>query len=288
MECDSEQPNAEAASLPELPEVETVRRSLAPRVVGRRFTAVAVHERRLRTPLVPAALRRALLGRRVDAVARRSKYLLFDLDGDRLLVVHLGMTGRLLRQAKTAPRLPHTHVRLALDDDSELRFVDPRRFGMLFVVARDALAAHPRFASLGPEPLSPAFTAAGLQTRAGGAARAIKTALMDAAVVVGVGNIYACEALFRAGIHPTTPTRRLRAARWLRLHAAVQQVLADALAARGTTLNDFRDSDGRGGGFQAQLHVYGREGSACRRCARRVRRIVQAGRSTFYCPGCQH
>ena len=274
--------------MPELPEVETVRRSLERSIIGRRFTAVTVHERRLRTPIAPAALRRDLIGRAVHAVKRRSKYLLLDLEGDRVLVLHLGMSGRFLREDHAAPRLPHTHVRIALDDGSELRFVDPRRFGMLFVVGRSEIDAHPRFAALGPEPLTPAFTAAALQARAGRARRAIKSVLMDAAVVVGVGNIYACESLYRAGIHPSTPARRLRAVRWARLHAAVQAVLEDALAARGTTLQDFRDSDGLDGGFQARLAVYGREGEPCARCRRRVRRIVQAGRGTFYCPGCQH
>jgi len=274
--------------MPELPEVETVRRSLARTVSGRRITSVHVHDRRLRTPLAPAALRRDLVGRRIADVGRRSKYLLLALEDAKILVLHLGMSGRLLRTQAATPLVPHTHVRLGLDDATELRFVDPRRFGMLFLVTAARLEAHPRFAALGPEPLEPAFTAATFAARGGRARRAIKSVLTDAAVVVGVGNIYACEALYRAGIHPATPARRLAPARWQRLHAAVLAVLQDAIAARGTTLQDFRDSDGVYGGFQMQLGVYGRAGAACRRCDRAVRRIVQAGRSTFYCPGCQH
>jgi formamidopyrimidine-DNA glycosylase len=274
--------------VPELPEVETLRRSLAASVVGCRITAVAVRERRLRTPIVPAALRRALSGRRIESVGRRSKYLLLGLDDGGVLVLHLGMSGRFVRHAPATPLAPHTHVRLALDDGSELRYLDPRRFGMLFVVRAARLASHPRFAALGPEPLDAGFTAAALRERAGAARRPIKSALMDAGVVVGVGNIYACESLHRAAIHPATPVRRLATPRWERLHAALQAVLQDALRSRGTTLNDFRDSNGTSGGFQERLAVYGRAGAACSRCGRTIRRIVQAGRSTFYCPGCQH
>lgn len=272
--------------MPELPEIETIRRSLARSIVGRRFDAVTVHDARLRLPVSQAMLRRQLVGRRIGGIDRRSKYLLIELD-ELVLVLHLGMSGRLLRQPAADPRLPHTHVRFTLDDGTELRFVDPRRFGLVFVVRRASLAAHPRFADLGPEPLADEFTASVLAARAGTARRPIKNVLMDAAVVVGVGNIYACEALHRAAIHPGTVARRIRAARWERLHAALQEVLRDAVEARGTTLQDFRDSDGVYGGFQFRLAVYGREGENCSRCGRSVKRIVQAGRSTFYCPGCQ-
>ena len=158
---------------------------------------------------------------------------------------------------------------------------------MLFVVQSARLAAHPRFRNLGPEPLSPEFSAADLARGARGTQRPIKTFIMDASIVVGVGNIYASEALYRARIHPETPAGRLSAARWQRLHAAVQATLNDALQQGGTTLNDFQDADGQEGMFQVRLGVYGRETEACERCRRRIRRIVQAGRSTFYCPGCQ-
>ena len=274
--------------MPELPEVETVRRGLERRVVGRTIRRLEVRESRLRTPLVPRALRRALLGRRIEALERRAKYLLVHLSGRQVLVIHLGMTGQLVVERAGAPLGPHTHVRLGLEANDELRYTDARRFGMLFVVPRRELEAHPRFAHLGPEPLGPDFTPQYLRTRARSVRKPVKSFLMDAAVVVGVGNIYATEALHRARVHPRTPAGRLGGARWERVHDAVRDVLVEALRAGGTTLQDFRDADGRSGDFQVQLRVYGRQGEACSRCGRRIRRIVQAGRSTFYCPGCQH
>jgi formamidopyrimidine-DNA glycosylase len=198
------------------------------------------------------------------------------------------MTGSLVVCRAGAPLLPHTHVRLGLEPAGELRFADARRFGMLFVVRADDLAAEPRLARLGPEPFGPAFTAAYLQERARRVRKPIKNFLMDAAVVAGVGNIYATEALWRAGVHPRTAAGRLRQARWQRLHAAVLEVLAEALREGGTTLQDYRNAEGDAGAFQLRLGVYDRSGEACRRCGRPIRRIVQAGRSTFYCPGCQH
>lgn len=274
--------------MPELPEIETLRRSLERFLPGRTFVRVAVRDRRLRTPVAARTLGARVAGHRVLGLRRRSKYLLVDLDGDEVLVVHLGMSGRFVRESHTAPVLPHTHVIFELDDGFELRFQDPRRFGMLFVVRRERLARHPRLAGLGPEPLADDFTAALLRERAGRSRKPIKNVLMDAHVVVGVGNIYACESLHRAGIHPSTPAQRLGPERWRRLHAAVRDVLRRAVQDGGTTLQDFRDADGQYGEFQHRLQVYDRRGEPCRRCGRGIRRIVQAGRSTFYCPGCQH
>lgn len=274
--------------MPELPEVETLRRGLAARIVGRRLGPVEVREARLRTRLGPASLRAALAGRTVRAVGRRAKYLLVHLSGDRVLVVHLGMSGRLVLADPAAPLAPHTHVRIGVTGAGELRYTDPRRFGMLFVVAHGRLATHPRFAKLGPEPLEPAFSVEHLQGRARGARKPVKNFLMDSAVVVGVGNIYACEALHRARVHPSTAAGRLARERWQRLHEAVRAVLLAALQDGGTTLKDFRDVAGGFGAFQHRLDVYDRAGEPCRRCGRMVRRIVQAGRSTYYCPGCQH
>jgi formamidopyrimidine-DNA glycosylase len=279
---------AGGATLPELPEVETIRRTLEPYAVGRDILGLTVRDVRLRTPIDPAALEKAIVGRRVEAVSRRSKYLLVHLSGSRILVVHLGMSGRLVLEPPDSPCRPHTHVRLRLDGDRELRYSDPRRFGMLFVVDDAGFAAHPRFAQLGPEPLESDFDVAYLVERARGVRKPIKNFLMDASVVVGVGNIYACEALHRARVHPRTAARRLSAARWRAVHAAVRSVLQRAVRDGGTTFSDFRDATGRNGTFQRRLRVYGRAGEACRRCGRSVRRIVQAGRSTFYCPGCQH
>lgn len=273
--------------MPELPEVETIRRGLERRVIGCRITRVEIAEPRLRTPLDASALRASLVGRAITAVRRRSKYLLLDLSGDQVLVLHLGMSGRLVLVPPQAAVAPHTHVRLGLGREGELRFADPRRFGMLFVVESGELGVHPRFAHLGPEPLEPGFDAEALRTRADRVRKPIKNFLLDGAVVAGVGNIYACETLFLAGIHPRRAAGRLGVERWRALHAALRTVLGRAIRDGGTTLQDFRDADGRYGGFQRRLRVYGREGEACRRCNRKVRRIVQSGRSTFYCPGCQ-
>ena len=274
--------------MPELPEVETVRRSLARRMIGRTLVRCIVRETRFRTPLDPAGLDLALRDRRVVAVGRRSKYLLIELDGDHVLVLHLGMSGRLDLVPRGSALLPHTHVQLELDGGEELRFSDPRRFGMLFVSPRAGLPAHPRLRSLGVEPFEADFTVEYLLDRARGMRRPVKNFLMDARVVVGVGNIYASEALHRARVRPTTPVRRLSAERMRSLHASVRAVLAAAVRAGGTTLQDFRDTDGHAGRFQVRLRVYDRAGEACPRCRRTIRRLVQAGRSTFYCPGCQH
>jgi formamidopyrimidine-DNA glycosylase len=274
--------------MPELPEVETVRRGLERRVLGRTIVRVEVREARLRTPLAAATLKRQLVGRRIEALDRRAKYLLLHLSDAHVLVFHLGMTGRLSVEPAVAPLRPHTHVRLGLEPPDELRFADVRRFGMLFVVRRDRLDRHPRFLHLGPEPLGPGFTPEYLAERARRVRKPIKNFLMDASVVVGVGNIYATEALHRAAVHPNTPAGKLRPSRIERLHTAVREVLGEALHAGGTTLNDFADVDGAEGEFQVNLQVYGRAGEPCLRCGRTIRRSVQAGRSTFYCPGCQH
>lgn len=273
--------------MPELPEVETIRRGLERVLAGRRFVRVDVHDRRLRTPLRPASLRRRLVGRGIVGLGRRAKYLLVELDDAQTLVMHLGMSGRLTLESGARPLAEHTHVVMHLDSGEELRFRDHRRFGMLFVVRTASLERHPRFVHLGPEPLGAAFSPAYLLARARGVRRPVKNFLMDSGVVVGIGNIYANEALHCARVHPRTAARRLRLPRWERVHAAVRATLVGALRAGGTTLSDFRAVDGSAGEFQVQLHVYGREGEACGRCGRRVRRIVQSGRSTFYCPGCQ-
>jgi len=273
--------------VPELPEVETVRRVLEKRIAGRRIVGLEVRDPRLRTPLDPAALHAALVGRSIVHVARRSKYLLLHLSGDRVLVVHLGMTGN-LRVARGDDVLePHTHVRIALGGGEELRYADPRRFGMLFEIGQAEIASHPRLGSIGPEPLEPGFDAQWLVQRAALVRKPIKNFLLDGRVVAGVGNIYACEALYRAGVHPRRAAGRLAAERWQVLCAALRTVLSLALRDGGTTLQDYRDAEGRSGAFQLRLRVYGREGHRCRRCRGTIRRIVQAGRSTFYCPGCQ-
>ncbi|HEY8243654.1 MAG: bifunctional DNA-formamidopyrimidine glycosylase/DNA-(apurinic or apyrimidinic site) lyase [Vicinamibacteria bacterium] len=274
--------------MPELPEVETTRRGVAPALGGKRVVAVHVYDRRLRWP-VPAGLEQALEGRSLVGVDRRSKYLLFRLAGPRgtdTLLVHLGMTGS-LRVYKRAPaRKPHDHVDIVFDGRLTLRYRDPRRFGTMLWIEGDA-ASHPLIAPLGAEPFSPAFDADLLHRGTRGRRVAIKLALMDNKLVVGVGNIYANEALFRAGIRPTKAAGRLSRERLAALVDAVRATLADAIAAGGSTLRDYVGSGGEPGGFQLGYAVYGREGAACRVCGTRIRAIRQGQRSTFYCPRCQ-
>lgn len=274
--------------MPELPEVETIRRSLKPHLVGRRIVDLTVREPRLRERIDPAALRRTCVGREIVDLERRAKYLLCHLEGGRTLIIHLGMSGRLVIEPADRPLQAHDHLQLRLDDGRELRFHDPRRFGRVTLCPSDGLAHHPLFCHLGPDPLAPGFTAAYLAERARGRRLAVKNFLMDGRIVVGVGNIYACEALHVAAIHPSTATGRIRPPRWARLVAAVREVLKDSLRAGGTSFNNYVDGNGRAGLYQLDLHVYGREGEPCRRCGAAIRRILHGARSTFYCPRCQH
>jgi formamidopyrimidine-DNA glycosylase len=277
--------------MPELPEVETIRRALARRVSGLCIAKTTVHETRLRRRVSAASLR-AVDGQRIVTVQRRAKYLLLWTDADQAIVIHLGMTGRVDLYTKSAfPVGKHDHVQWALLADNgrarEMRFHDPRRFGLVARLSRSAIPGHDLFRHLGPEPLGPEFDGAYLFRSTRGSRRPIKNAIMDARLVVGVGNIYASEALWRARVNPKVAARRLGAARCDRLGGAIVAVLGDAIAQGGTTLNDYRDPDGNSGYFRVHLDVYDREGAPCNRCATSVRRIVQAGRSTFYCPGCQ-
>lgn len=273
--------------MPELPEVETICRGLAARLVGRQITAVRVRQTQLRYPVDVKALQQQAIGQTIKAIERRAKYLLFRLHGDRVLVFHLGMSGRLRAGLPVLADAPHDHLIFQLGAGLELRFHDPRRFGMCLLMTSDDLPYHPRLRHLGPEPLSSAFSALYLQKRARGLRKPVKNFLMDASVVVGVGNIYASESLFLAGIRPTREVGRLRRPHWGRICTAVQEVLQAAIDNHGTTLSDYVDSEGRQGEFQNQLLVYGRENKPCQRDGRSIRRIVQAGRSSYYCPGCQ-
>lgn len=270
--------------MPELPEVETTRRGIAPSLVGRRVTRVVLRERRLRWP-VPAGFERQLQGRRITAVERRAKYLLVRTDGGTLLA-HLGMSGSLRVLSRELPPRPHDHVDLVLDSGRVLRFNDPRRFGSLHWIDGD-VATHPLLAGLGPEPLEPGFDGEHLWRRARGRRVAIKPFIMNAQVVVGVGNIYASEALFRAGIRPTAPAGRLSRARMERLAQAIRAVLGEAIRVGGTTLRDYVAPDGAPGYFRQQLFVYERAGEACRRCGAPIRQRVLGQRSTYWCPACQ-
>jgi formamidopyrimidine-DNA glycosylase len=268
--------------MPELPEVETLRRGLAA-IVGRRVTAVCVRERRLRRPIEPS-FAEALTGRRIVAVRRRAKYLLLDLDDQATWLVHLGMSGTLVVLDAATPDRPHTHVVVSLDDGRTLRFHDPRRFGLMRV--GDA-RTFTELAVLGPEPLDPAFSAAFLYGTARRQRRAVKSLLMDQQVVVGLGNIYVNEILFDAGIRPARRTSRLTRRDAARIVAATGRVLAEAVALRGSSISDYRDARGEPGAFQHTFRVYERAGEPCVRCGGTIRRRVIIGRSAFFCGRCQ-
>jgi formamidopyrimidine-DNA glycosylase len=269
--------------MPELPEVETTRRGVAPHIVGRTIRGAVVRQANLRWP-VPD-LDQLLRDRKVLAVERRAKYILIRF-AHGTLMIHLGMSGSLrLVPAATAPR-PHDHVDL-LCAGLCLRLHDPRRFGAMLWTDADPLD-HPRLRDLGPEPLSDAFDGSRLYQTARGRKRAIKTLLMDGRTVVGVGNIYATEALFRAGIHPARAAGRIGRERYHRLAAAVITVLEEAIAVGGTTLRDFTAADGRPGYFRIQLAVYGRAGEPCPACGRPLLGRSIGQRNSVYCGHCQH
>jgi formamidopyrimidine-DNA glycosylase len=270
--------------MPELPEVETTRRGLAPLLTGRTVTGVRVHNRSLRWP-VPHGLSRTLTGRTIQAIGRRSKYLLIDC-GTGTLLVHLGMTGHLRVVPADEPRKKHDHVELLLDDGRALRFNDSRRFGAILWSKGDPFA-HPLLKDLGPEPFDAAFTSACLVARAEGRKVAVKPFLMDAHTVVGVGNIYASEALFRAGIDPRRPAGKVSRAAYTRLVKSVREVLLEAIEAGGTTIRDFMSSDGEPGYFRISLKVYGRGGEGCVGCGAPIQLVRLGQRSTYFCARCQ-
>lgn len=269
--------------MPELPEVETTLRGVLPHLIGHTITEVDVRERRLRWP-VPEEIDR-LAGSVFVSARRRGKYLLFNV-GRGTILVHLGMSGGLRVLDPEVAWKKHDHLALRLDSGKELRFHDPRRFGCVLFCEGDP-EEHPLLRDLGPEPLGEGFSADYLRALAHGRKVSIKQLIMNSQVVVGVGNIYACEALFLAGIHPLREAGKISGARLGRLVAAIRQVLSAAIESGGTTLRDFLNEDGQPGYFKQSLNVYGREGETCKVCGRPIKRIVQAQRSTFYCGKCQ-
>lgn len=270
--------------MPELPEVETIVRDLARLVPGSRIHSVQVLRPDLIEGAGAAAFSRRLTERRIEGVTRRAKNIVFHLGDDRL-VVNLGMTGRLLVPSADEPEPPHLGVRFELDDGRRLLYQDVRRFGRLEILSSSAWAE--REESLGIEPLSPEFDAARLHRMTRGSRVAIKTWLMDQRRVVGIGNIYASEALFRARINPRRRADAVTRPQAARIRDALCAVLRESIDFRGTTLLDYRDAAGEQGNFADRLLVYDREGEPCRVCDTPVRRIVQGGRSTFFCPHCQ-
>lgn len=270
--------------MPELPEVETSRLGLTPHVVGRVVSEAIIRDKRLRWP-VSAGVRKTLPGLRIDALRRRAKYLLFDTSKG-TLISHLGMSGSLRIIDRDEPPMAHDHVDLVFDNGRALRYRDPRRFGMMLWTARDPMT-HKLLNHLGPEPLGDAFDGAHLYGLSRGRRGAIKNFIMDGKIVVGVGNIYASEALFRAGIHPRRQAGRVSAARYDTLAARIVDVLSEAIERGGTSLRDFTRQDGQPGYFQQKLNVYGRADEPCVNCAAPLRQEVIGQRSSFFCAQCQ-
>ncbi|MCA1798208.1 MAG: bifunctional DNA-formamidopyrimidine glycosylase/DNA-(apurinic or apyrimidinic site) lyase [Xanthomonadaceae bacterium] len=270
--------------MPELPEVETTRRGIAPYLVGSVVEQVVVRDRRLRWPVQPALVR-GLTGATVSAVERRAKYLLLRTCAG-TAIAHLGMSGSLRIVARDTPPFAHDHLDLLLSSGGVLRYSDPRRFGCWLWTARNPLA-HPLLKDLGPEPLDDGFDGAYLFAKSRGRKATVKTFLMDGRIVVGVGNIYASESLWMAGIHPARAAGRIARTRYDRLAASVKEVLQYAIGEGGTTLRDYAQSDGSPGYFKLKLNVYDRAGKPCRRCETPIRMRVIGQRSSYYCPVCQ-
>jgi formamidopyrimidine-DNA glycosylase len=291
--------------MPEMPEVETVRRGLAPVLVGARIEGVEQRRPNLRFPF-PERFVERLVGRRVESLARRAKYILAALDSGETLIMHLGMSGsfRIARDGEETPgafhferskSATHDHVAIDLSNGARLTYNDPRRFGFMLLASSRDLSAHPMFSRLGVEPFGVEFGASALARLFAGRKTPLKAALLDQSLVAGLGNIYVCEALHRAGLSPLREAAAIARpdgapnAKAKRLAAAITAVLEEAVAAGGSTLRDHRQTDGALGYFQHSFIVYAKEGAACRRarCQGTIARIVQAGRSTFYCPTCQ-
>jgi formamidopyrimidine-DNA glycosylase len=272
------------AGMPELPEVETTRRGLAPHVIGQTVQQVLIRQVRLRWP-VPEELPADLPGHTVHSLERRGKYLLFGF-GHGCLLVHLGMSGSLRLVQADEPVKKHDHIDLCLANGAVLRYHDPRRFGA-WLWTREPPEQHPLLAELGPEPLGEAFDGDGLHRLAQGRSMAVKPFIMDSRIVVGVGNIYASEALFRAGIRPARAAGDISLARYRRLAQAIREVLGAAIAQGGTTLRDFVNGHGQPGYFQQTLNVYGRDGLPCPACGATVQCLRLGQRSTYFCPTCQ-
>lgn len=270
--------------MPELPEVETTRRGIAPWLLGRRISRVEVREWRLRWPISRQVLTR-LPGRRVRDIGRRAKYLLLETDAG-TLILHLGMSGRLQLVPPDRSPGPHDHLDLVVEGDICLRLTDPRRFGAA-LWCRGDVHRHRLLRGLGPEPLEPGFDGDYLYRHSRKRRVAVKNFIMNAHVVAGVGNIYACEALHLAGVHPSRSAGRIARARYHRLAECIRCVLEEAIAAGGTTLRDFAAADGSPGYFGQRLRVYGRAGEHCDRCRAPLRQLRIGQRATWYCPGCQ-
>lgn len=276
--------------MPELPEVESLRRVLAGSALGRTIVRASIKEKRLRRP-VDGGFAQAIGGRTIEALRRRAKYLLFELSGGKSLIVHLGMSGSLTYRKSGFNRgrfdSKHDHIFLHLDDGAALVYNDPRRFGLMKIVDHEALERLPEFRAIGPEPMSAGFSANYLAGKARGKKVAIKNLIMDQRVVAGIGNIYASEILFRAGVRPTRRAGRTRRSEIERIVAATRAILKSAIGSRGTTFRSYFDSRGEPGEFSRKLRVYGRAGEPCYACSTGIKDVVVGQRASFYCPQCQ-
>lgn len=280
--------------MPELPEVETVRRGLSPAMQGKRIERLEVNRADLRFPF-PLNFRERVEGARITHMGRRAKFLVTELSTEEALIMHLGMSGRFTIGGKSTADFhhdpgtnpAHDHVVFHMEDGATVTYNDPRRFGFMELWPTEDLAAYPRIEHLGPEPLSNGFSAAYLNEVLNGKAAPIKAALLDQAVIAGLGNIYVCEALFRSGISPRRKAQSVVGKRAERLARAINEVIAEAIEAGGSSISDFASASGELGYFQKQFLVYDREGAPCFTCGADIKRMVQSGRSTFYCGPCQ-
>ncbi len=270
--------------MPELPEVEVIRRGLAKKLVGETFISLHRNDKQLRRQSDLATLN-GLIGRTVSRLTRRGKYLLLHLDDGQTLLVHLGMTGRLFFLPEGCPVPPHAHLLLRCSGGGRLVYQDIRRFGQ--VVLYPTGMAPPELTKVGLEPWSRRLTPTWLAQKSAGLLRPIKNFLLDGRIIAGIGNIYACEILFAVGLHPATPVKEINLETWAAIIRACRHILTQAIRAGGTTIATFADCEGQAGLFTVQLQVYGRAGAPCLVCGATIQRLVQAGRSTFWCPTCQ-
>ena len=272
--------------MPELPEIETISRNLRELLPGRRIVGVQILERRLRIP-VTCEFSSSLISRQIQDVGRRGKYLLVSLEGEQVWVVHLGMSGKLIYLDQPSAKDPHDHLIVILEGSGELRYHDPRRFGLSLVLPRSELLSWPPLRDLGPDPFDPCFNGAYLASGGRRSRRKVRDFLLDQRVVAGLGNIYVNEILHCAGIQPAVRSLRLARHRWDRVAELTSRVLESAIRWRGTSFSDYRDAQNRRGEFQNHLKVYDREGKPCISCGSRIKRVVIGNRSAFYCPSCQ-
>jgi len=273
--------------MPELPEVEVIKQGLQRHLPGRRVLDIFASNKKLRLPMPRKYLKEFIRGSQIQAVDRRAKFLLITMDNGAILIVHLGMTGRLGLFSDDAPKIKHDHLRLQLDNNTQLRFNDIRRFGSIQVIPPFDSLDNTMLFHIGPEPFAEEYNASYLHKFAKGRERPVKNFLMDSRIVAGIGNIYACEILFYAGINPGKKIKNLTKRQWQKVVTATHHVLKKAIAGGGTTISDFVNESGKRGYFQLELQTYGRQGKSCRSCECVISKITMAGRSTFFCPECQ-